>query len=57
VRNSKHLRLIGLLVVVLAVRLSFLALFHHQVFSGPSTQFEQALVAMNLADGLTARGS
>ena len=50
-RNSKHLSLIGLLVLVLAVRLGFLALFHHQVFSGPSTQFEQAFVAMNLADG------
>jgi hypothetical protein len=50
-RNSKHLSLIALLVLVLAVRLGFLALFHHQVFSGPSTQFEQAFVAMNLADG------
>ena len=50
-RNSEHLSLIGLLVLVLAVRLGFLALFHHQVFSGPSTQFEQAFVAMNLADG------
>jgi hypothetical protein len=50
-RNSKHLSLIGLLVLVLAVRLGFLVLFHHQVFSGPSTQFEQAFVAMNLADG------
>jgi Dolichyl-phosphate-mannose-protein mannosyltransferase len=50
-KNSKHLRLIGLLVLVLAVRLGFLAVFHHQVFSGPSTQFEQAFVAMNLADG------
>jgi hypothetical protein len=50
-KRSKHLRLIGLLVVVLVVRLGFLGLFHHQVFSGPSTQFEQALVAMNLLDG------
>ena len=50
-RNSEHLSLIGVLVLVLAVRLGFLALFHHQVFSGPSTQFEQAFVAMNLADG------
>jgi hypothetical protein len=48
---SKHLSLIGLLVLVLAVRLGFLALFHHQIFSGPSTQFEQAFVALNLADG------
>ena len=50
-RNSEHHSLIGVLVLVLAVRLGFLALFHHQVFSGPSTQFEQAFVAMNLADG------
>jgi hypothetical protein len=50
-RNSKHLSLVALLILVLAVRLGFLALFHHQVFSGPSTQFEQAFVAMNLADG------
>jgi 4-amino-4-deoxy-L-arabinose transferase-like glycosyltransferase len=50
-QNSKNLSLIGLLVLVLAVRLGFLGLFHHQVFSGPSTQFEQAFVAMNLVDG------
>jgi 4-amino-4-deoxy-L-arabinose transferase-like glycosyltransferase len=50
-KNSKHLSLIGLLALVLAVRLGFLGLFHHQVFSGPSTQFEQAFVAMNLLDG------
>ena len=50
-KNSKYLSLIGLLVLVLAVRLGFLGLFHHQVFSGASTQFEQAFVAMNLADG------
>jgi Dolichyl-phosphate-mannose-protein mannosyltransferase len=50
-QNSKNLSLIGLLVLVLAVRLGFLELFHHQVFSGPSTQFEQAFVAMNLVDG------
>lgn len=49
--HSKPLRLIGLLGLVLVVRLGFLGLFHHQVFSGPSTQFEQALVAMNLLDG------
>ena len=50
-QNSKNLSLIGLLVLVLAVRLGFLGLFHHQLFSGPSTQFEQAFVAMNLVDG------
>jgi hypothetical protein len=49
--RSQNLRLIGGLVLVLAVRLGFLGLFHHQVFSGPSTQFEQAFVAMNLFDG------
>jgi 4-amino-4-deoxy-L-arabinose transferase-like glycosyltransferase len=50
-QHYKHLSLIGLLVLVLAVRLAFLGLFHHQVFSGPSTLFEQAFVAMNLVDG------
>jgi Dolichyl-phosphate-mannose-protein mannosyltransferase len=50
-RNRKALNLIGVLVLVLAMRLGFLALFHHQTFSGPSTQFEQAFVAMNLVDG------
>src|SRR5882724_8768083 len=50
-QNSKNLSLIGLLVLVLAVRLGFLGLFHHQIFSGPSTQFEQAFVAVNLVDG------
>jgi Dolichyl-phosphate-mannose-protein mannosyltransferase len=49
--RSQNLSLIGGLVLVLAVRLGFLGLFHHQVFSGPSTQFEQAFVAMNLFDG------
>jgi hypothetical protein len=47
----KHFHLIALLVLVLAIRLGFLALFHRQVFSGPSTRFEQAFVAMNLLDG------
>ena len=50
-QHAKHLRLIALLVLVLAVRLGFLVLFHRQIFSGPSTQFEQAFVAMNLLDG------
>jgi len=50
-QRSQNLSLIGGLVLVLAMRLSFLGFFHHQVFSGPSTQFEQAFVAMNLFDG------
>ena len=50
-KNSKSLSLIVLLALVLAVRLAFLGLFHHRVFSGPSTQFEQAFVAINLFDG------
>jgi 4-amino-4-deoxy-L-arabinose transferase-like glycosyltransferase len=54
-QHPKHLSLIALLILVLAVRLGFLALFHHQVFSGPSTQFEQAFVAMNLLDGKGVR--
>jgi 4-amino-4-deoxy-L-arabinose transferase-like glycosyltransferase len=50
-QHRRHLSLIALLMLVLALRLGFLALFHRQVFSGPSTQFEQAFVAMNLLDG------
>src|SRR4051794_38404049 len=50
-QRAQNLSLISGLVLVLAVRLSFLGFFHHQVFSGPSTQFEQAFVAMNLFDG------
>jgi 4-amino-4-deoxy-L-arabinose transferase-like glycosyltransferase len=50
-KNRKSLSLIVLLVLVLAVRLAFLGLFHHRVFSGPSTQFEQAFVAINLLEG------
>ena len=49
--HPKHLQLIVLLTLVLGVRLGFLVLFHGQIFSGPSTQFEQAFVAMNLLDG------
>jgi 4-amino-4-deoxy-L-arabinose transferase-like glycosyltransferase len=49
--HHQHFRLIALLALVLAVRLGFLSLFHGQIFSGPSTQFEQAFVAMNLLDG------
>jgi len=40
-----------LLLVVLAVRLVFLGLFHDKIFSGPSTQFEQAFVAPGLIEG------
>jgi 4-amino-4-deoxy-L-arabinose transferase-like glycosyltransferase len=43
--------LLLMLALVLAVRLVYLGLFHQQVFSGPSTQFEQAFVAMSLLDG------
>jgi 4-amino-4-deoxy-L-arabinose transferase-like glycosyltransferase len=50
-KHHEHLRLIGLLALVLAVRLGFLGFFQSQVFSGPSTQFEQAFVATNLVDG------
>jgi len=50
-KNSKNLSLAVLLVLVLAMRLGFLGLFHHQVFSGPSTQFDQAFVAINLLGG------
>ena len=50
-KENRKRSLITLLLVVLAVRLIFLSLFHHQIFSGPSTQFEQAFVAINLLDG------
>lgn len=44
-------QLILLIFLVLAVRLIFLAFFHHQIFLGPSTQFDQAFVALNIHDG------
>jgi 4-amino-4-deoxy-L-arabinose transferase-like glycosyltransferase len=44
-------KLLLLLSAVLAVRLVFLGLFHDRTFSGPSTQFEQAFVAMGLLEG------
>jgi hypothetical protein len=50
-KKPKNLSLIILFALVLAVRLGCLGLFHHRVFSGPSTQFEQAFVAINLLDG------
>jgi len=40
-----------LLALVFIVRLIYLGLFHDRVFSGPSTQYEQAFVAMGLLDG------
>ena len=43
--------LIVLLFFVLIIRMLYLAVFHHQVFLGPSTLFEQAFVATNILDG------
>ncbi len=43
--------LIFLLFFVLIVRLLYLAMFHHQIFLGPSTLFEQAFVATNILEG------
>jgi Dolichyl-phosphate-mannose-protein mannosyltransferase len=48
---NDRIKLSLLLLVVLAVRLVFLGLFHDKIFSGPSTQFEQAFVAMGLIEG------
>jgi hypothetical protein len=39
-----------ILLLVLAVRCAFLLAFHHRVYSGPSTQYEQAFVAINLLE-------
>jgi hypothetical protein len=50
VRNSKTFPVL-LIFLALTVRLLFLAFFHHQVYSGPSTQFEQAFVALNILEG------
>jgi len=44
-------RILLLLALVLAVRLAYLGFFHDRVFSGPSTQYEQAFVAMGLLEG------
>lgn len=49
--DGKRFKLVLILALVLAVRLIFLGLFHHRIFSGPSTQFEQAFVAINLLEG------
>lgn len=48
-RKTKTILL--LLASVLAVRLAFLVFFHDRVFSGPSTQYEQAFVAISLLEG------
>ena len=48
---SDRKKLILLLLAVLAVRIAYLGLFHDRIFSGPSTQFEQAFVAMGLLEG------
>lgn len=50
-RKESRKTLLVLLLLVLAVRLFYLALFHQQLFIGPSTQFEQAFVAINLLEG------
>jgi len=44
-------KLILLLGLVLIVRLAYLGFFHHRTFSGPSTQYEQAFVAMGVLEG------
>jgi 4-amino-4-deoxy-L-arabinose transferase-like glycosyltransferase len=50
-KDSQRRGLIPSLILVLVVRLAFLAFFHHQTFSGPSAQYDHAFVAMNLLDG------
>jgi 4-amino-4-deoxy-L-arabinose transferase-like glycosyltransferase len=49
--RKRYPALVPLLVLVAAVRVAFLLGFHHRVYSGPSTQYEQAFVAMNLLAG------
>jgi len=48
---SKKTTIFGLLALVCVVRLIYFGLFHDRVFSGPSTQYEQAFVAMGLLEG------
>jgi hypothetical protein len=43
--------LLILLALVLAVRLAYFGLFRDRLFSGPSTQFEQAFAAISLLEG------
>jgi len=50
-RGKPKTALIALLFFVLIVRLLYLMAFHHQVFLGPSTLFEQAFVATNILEG------
>lgn len=40
-----------LLILVLGVRIAYLAVFHDRVFLGPSTQYDQAFVAIHLLRG------
>jgi hypothetical protein len=40
-----------LLFLVLGVRIAYLAVFHDRVFLGPSTQYDQAFVAIHLLKG------
>jgi 4-amino-4-deoxy-L-arabinose transferase-like glycosyltransferase len=47
----KKATILALLAAVLVVRLVYLGLFHDRLFSGPSTQFEQAFAAMGLLEG------
>jgi hypothetical protein len=49
--GPKKATVILLLALVLAVRLAYLVFFHDRVFSGPSTQYEQAFVALGLLEG------
>ena len=44
-----------LLFLVLGVRIAYLAVFHDRVFLGPSTQYDQAFVAIHLLEGKGVR--
>jgi 4-amino-4-deoxy-L-arabinose transferase-like glycosyltransferase len=44
-------RVLVLILLVLAVRITYLGVFHHRVYSGPSTLHEQAFVAQGLLEG------
>lgn len=48
---KSKIHLFFLLFFVLIVRIVFLALFHDQVFLGPSTLYDQSYVAINILDG------
>jgi len=49
--RKRHPALVPLLVLVAAVRVALLLGFHHRVYSGPSTQYEQSFVAIHLLAG------